>query len=159
MSEFSHRASLKYHNRKTLSRCMDGNLVITQVAHFHQQESSTFSLGLFLCMCVSNIFRICQHALSLIQDWKVELRNMTWIQKWQLSRSEPNIKEDRALFLFTVLKKDIYSCNEGSILGTLIPLLILFINTIIMTRRSAYNFDYSCLQNIMETNYKTLFSA
>lgn len=65
-------------------------------------ESIASSLGLFVWICVSNLFRNCQHALSLIKDYKVELKNMTWTLKWQLSRREPNIKEDRGPFLFVV---------------------------------------------------------
>lgn len=38
-------------------------MMITQTAHFRQQKLS-FSLGPFVWMCVSNLFRNCQHALS-----------------------------------------------------------------------------------------------
>lgn len=63
-------------------------------------KSSAFSLGPFVWMRVSNLFRNCQYVLSLIKakDYKVELKNMTWIPKWQMSKSEPNIKEDKASF-------------------------------------------------------------
>ena len=108
LSWFKHGTSLKHLticNGELLSICLDGNMMITQLISINKR--SAFSLGPFVWMCVSNLFRNCQYVLSLIKDYKVELKNMTWILKEQMSRSEPNSKGDKAPFLSVVRQRSL----------------------------------------------------